>query len=279
MGKVPDLRLKQTIAAQLPFLRRYARALTGTQALGDGYVREWLQRLLRRPIEISPDRTKLQLFQLFHELLPEISGPADVSEDGGSTDVVQQRVRERVASLPVGHRQALLLVQTEGFSNAEAAAILQIKQSELEARLDAAWSELRRQKSTRALIIEDEPLIALDIAGIVNELGHEVSGIATSSSQAVELAKAKMPGLILADIQLDDGSTGINAVEKILASSEVPVVFVTAFPERLLTGERLEPTFVVTKPFDNDTLKVVISQALFCGASFPSSASGGPRAA
>ena len=77
------------------------------------------------------------------------------------------------------------------------------------------------------------------------------------------MAKANPPGLVLADIQLKDGSTGIMAVHEILKSIEVPVVFVTAFPERLLTGEALEPAFVVTKPFDGTTLKVAISQALF----------------
>ncbi len=134
----------------------------------------------------------------------------------------------------------------------------------MEKRLEQAWSELKSQPVTRILIIEDEPVIALDIAQTVSGLGHQVTGIASRASDAVRQARKTPPGLVLADIQLADGSSGIAAVQEILKSSEVPVIFVTAFPERLLTGEALEPAFVVTKPFDATTLKVAISQALFC---------------
>lgn len=69
--------------------------------------------------------------------------------------------------------------------------------------------------------------------------------------------------MVLADIQLADGSSGIDAVNDILAASAIPVIFITAFPEHLLTGERPEPTFLVTKPFDENMVKALISQALF----------------
>ena len=72
-----------------------------------------------------------------------------------------------------------------------------------------------------------------------------------------------MPKMILADIQLADGSSGIDAVNDILSTEALPVIFITAFPERLLTGERPEPTFLVTKPFNPDMVKALISQALF----------------
>jgi CheY-like chemotaxis protein len=71
---------------------------------------------------------------------------------------------------------------------------------------------------------------------------------------------------VLADIQLADGSSGIDAVKDILARLDVPVIFITAFPERLLTGERPEPTFLITKPFQRSTVKAAISQALFFNA-------------
>jgi CheY-like chemotaxis protein len=73
----------------------------------------------------------------------------------------------------------------------------------------------------------------------------------------------KKPGLVLADIQLADGSSGLDAVNEMLKSFSVPVVFITAYPERLLTGERPEPAFLITKPFQPETVKAVISQALF----------------
>ena len=52
----------------------------------------------------------------------------------------------------------------------------------------------------------------------------------------------------------------------ILVEFQVPVIFITAFPERLLTGERPEPTFLITKPFQRSTVKAAISQALFFDA-------------
>ena len=69
--------------------------------------------------------------------------------------------------------------------------------------------------------------------------------------------------LVLADIQLADGSSGLDAVNEILRSVSLPVIFVTAFPQRLLTGTRPEPTFLITKPFQAENVKAVISQALF----------------
>jgi CheY-like chemotaxis protein len=81
--------------------------------------------------------------------------------------------------------------------------------------------------------------------------------------EAVAQALARRPGLVLADIQLADDSSGIDAVKDILHEFSVPVIFITAFPERLLTGERPEPTFLITKPFQRSTVKAAIAQALF----------------
>ena len=69
-------------------------------------------------------------------------------------------------------------------------------------------------------------------------------------------------GLVLADIQLADGSSGIDAVQDILALAPVPAIFITAFPERLLTGHRVEPTFLISKPFRENTVRAAISQSL-----------------
>ncbi|MGE8941666.1 hypothetical protein ACO2I3_07125 [Leptospira interrogans] len=71
------------------------------------------------------------------------------------------------------------------------------------------------------------------------------------------------PGLVLADIQLADGSSGLDAVNDLLGQCQVPVIFITAYPEKLLTGEKPEPTFLITKPYQPETLRATISQALF----------------
>jgi DNA-directed RNA polymerase specialized sigma24 family protein/CheY-like chemotaxis protein len=257
-----DSALKHQIVQHLPYLRRYARALTGSQTVGDNYIRGCLETLLQEPTFMAAGPSvPVQLFKLFHRFARTVEVSTD--EIAKLADPVERRVGERLVALAPIDRQALLLVHQEGFSPAEAGEILGVSVDEVGKRIDDAWASLKRQPTTEVLIIEDEPVIALDVEESVKSLGHHVTGIANRASQAIAMAKAAPPGLVLADIQLKDGSTGITAVREILKSIEVPVVFVTAFPERLLTGEALEPAFVVTKPFDGTTLKVAISQALF----------------
>ncbi|MGE0715924.1 MAG: response regulator [Alphaproteobacteria bacterium] len=262
---------KAQIVAQLPHLRRYARALTGSQPRGDALVRTTLEAFVAasasRPVEES---IRLALFRCFHNVSGELRVPRAARLGAQSGDVealVQQRVEERVGELPLPDREPLLLVHTEGFTRGEAAKILGLSEETLSTRLERAWAALAGEARARVLIIEDEPVIALDVAGIVADMGHHVAGIAGRSGEAIALAHTERPDLVLADIQLEDGSTGIAVVAEILRSAEVPVVFVTAFPERLLTGERVEPAFVVAKPFEPETLQVAVSQALFCARS------------
>ena len=151
----------------------------------------------------------------------------------------------------------------EGFSLDQAARILDAGKSEISELIDQAAADIALQVRTDVLIIEDEPLIAMDLKKLVENLGHRVSGIARTHQQAVKLAAKSRPGLVLADIQLADDSSGIDAINEILTTMEVPVIFITAFPERLLTGQRPEPAFLITKPFMPDMLKAIIGQALF----------------
>ena len=160
-------------------------------------------------------------------------------------------------------RQALLLTAMEGFTPEDTAYLIEVDADEVEALVAEALAEIEKQTRARVLIIEDEPIIAMDIETIVRDLGHDVTGVAVTRDEAVALAMEDRPGLVLADIQLADDSSGIDAVKDILAEFEVPVIFITAFPERLLTGERPEPTFLITKPFQRSTVKAAISQALF----------------
>ena len=81
--------------------------------------------------------------------------------------------------------------------------------------------------------------------------------------EALAVVATRKPGLVLADIQLADGSSGIDAVNDILSEFSVPVIFITAYPEKLLTGDRPEPTYLVTKPFLESAVKAAISQAMF----------------
>ena len=247
------------IIRHLPYLRRYARAITGSQAHGDQYIRVALEAIVAEPERLDGDgNLKVRLFKLFHEVWSII----DVGIRGARKDRGGVAIEAHLAALPPRERQALLLVSLEQFTLEQAAEILAESREEVSVLVGRARDDLKRQRATTVLIIEDEPIIALDIAGIVTDMGHKVVGTAAREDDALAIAQATRPGLVLADIQLEDGDSGIDAVQAILRVINVPIVFVTAFPERLLTGERPEPTFLVTKPFDPDTLRVTIAQAL-----------------
>jgi CheY-like chemotaxis protein len=163
-------------------------------------------------------------------------------------------------------RQAFLLMTVEEFPIRETAKILGVSEAEASNLITQAGREIAEQVATDILIIEDEPIIAMDIEQLVRSLGHSVTAVARTKSEAVTSAETKRPGMVLADIQLADGSSGIDAVNDILTTFKLPVIFITAYPERLLTGERPEPTFLITKPFQPEIVKAVISQALFFDA-------------
>jgi CheY-like chemotaxis protein len=165
--------------------------------------------------------------------------------------------------LPSNDRAALLLTAVEGFSLAEAGVILGETPEEIEQSIVSTQLTIEEQLASRVLIIEDESVIALDLENLVTELGHKVAGIAATKDEAVSKARAQKPGLVLADINLGEGGSGVDAVVEILRSFDIPVIFVTAYPERLLTGERPEPTYLITKPFLPETVQATIGQALF----------------
>lgn len=253
--------LSTRIAAHLPFLRRYARALTGSQNSGDAYVTAVLEALIA-DVSIFPaaSNDRVALYKLFSNLYGSVG--VEIS-DQPSPFAWEQRAQANLQTLPPEPRQAFLLASVEGFQPAEIAEILDLAEAAVPELLDRASTEISRQVATEIMIIEDEPLIAMDIEDMVKSLGHRVTGIARTRTEAVALFEKTRPKMVLADIQLADGSSGIDAVNDILHSSAIPVIFITAFPERLLTGERPEPTFLVTKPFNPDMVKALISQALF----------------
>jgi CheY-like chemotaxis protein len=252
--------LVDSIGPHLPYLRRYARALTGSQESGDAYVRAALAALAAGEREIDPHLSpKTALYQLFHAIW-ETNGPAlDPDPETGPGKDASARLL-KIAPI---NRQALLLTAMEGFSHADAAQIMRRDVQEIEGMITGAQRDIETELATDVLIIEDEPVIAADIEGIVRSLGHDVTAVARTRREAMKAVRVKIPGLVLADIQLADGSSGIDAVKDILGIANAPVIFITAFPERLLTGERPEPTYLITKPFLPESVKAAIGQALF----------------
>jgi DNA-directed RNA polymerase specialized sigma24 family protein/CheY-like chemotaxis protein len=253
--------LSHAIAEHLPYLRRYARALCGTQKSGDAYVRACLEAIVADTSVLDPTASpRVGLYRLFHTLWATTNVEARaLASAGGDTGASVER---RLGQLTPAHRQALLLTAMEGFNVSDTARILGVAEDQVKGMVGQAVREISDQPSTKVLIIEDEPIISLDLQSIVREMGHTVAAIATTRDEAVRAARKTEPGLVLADIKLADGSSGIDAVRQILSEVQVPIVFITAYPERLLTGERPEPTFLVTKPFVPETVRVAVSQAL-----------------
>ncbi len=258
------------IAPELPYLRRFARALCGTQDSGDQFVVQTLEAIIADNglfnTKLSPKVALYQVFLKIWNALP-LNRDTEPLSPGPRTSTDQRL--EQITPVP---RQAFLLTAVEEFSEPEVASILGKSEIDVRNLIQSAATEISAQISSRIMIIEDEPMIALDIETLISDIGHTSAGIATTRDEALALAKSSRPDLILSDIQLADGSSGIDAVADISKVLNVPVIFITAYPERLLTGERAEPAFLITKPFQPSMVKAIVSQALFFSAGQPAAA-------
>ena len=239
-----SLRREDLIRA-LPYARRYARALTGSQSVGDGLVAEALKEMLADTGTGDPRQI------MFGNVTRRFNSSATPSVGSSGLSAKQ--------------RQLLLLTSLEELSVEQAAPLLDMAVADAAGQLRLARDQLRASAATDVLIIEDEPIIAMDIEELVQNCGHRVVGVAATEAEAVAIAAREKPGLILADINLGIGGDGSSAVARILKYHKAPVIFVTAYPERLLTGEALEPAFVITKPFEPVTLAIATYQAVTGG--------------
>jgi len=227
----------------LPFARRYARALAGSQPRGDAVVAEALRSGL------PPVAGHLALYAGVSARFPE---PAEAAPAGDG--------------MSMRRRQLLLLTALEDLSLPDAAVVVGLSREDAQAELAEARRILRDAAATDVLVIEDEPIIALDVGQLVEGCGHRVVGVASSEAEAVELARSTRPGLILADVNLGPGGDGISAVQRIMREQQVPVIFVTAYPERLLTAAgQVEPAFIIAKPFEPLALAIATYQATSLG--------------
>lgn len=240
----PVMSAVENFGPHLPILRRYARAMTGSQASGDACVRAALEAILAAPRQISAlYPPKVELFRLFHAVWEPLA-PA-----------LSLKTRPT--------RSALLLTAIEGLDLDEAGIVLRKSPADITREIALARAEIEQESRGHVLIIEDDPMIAMHLQNLVEDLDHKVLGIATTRVEAMALAKQETPDLILADIRLADGSSGVEAVKDILDLFDIPAIFITAFPEQLLSGEGPEPTYLVTKPFLPETITATISQAMF----------------
>ena len=260
--------LGEQVANNLPYLRRYARALTGSQSTGDAFVRQTLEAALADDdLKASLADGRVPLYRAFNKIWA--SAHMEVAGAGTGASDHEAAAHDRLSTITPLNRQALLLTTLEDFSIDQAAEIMDLDNDSVQKLVQEAVEEIDRESATSVLIIEDEPLISMQLEDLVTSLGHEICGTAATRTQAQEVVAQRTPGLVLADIQLADGSSGLDAVDDILALDSVPVIFITAYPERLLTGDRPEPTYLVTKPFKEATVRTAISQALFFNSSRP----------
>lgn len=252
--------LAQSISRELPYLRRYARALTGSQTAGDNYAAATLEAILSDRSLMDGEDTRIALFRTFHAIWQSSGQPVETEAQTSR----EARAQAHLRTLTPNSREALLLRTIEELRYDQIAKVMQIEQSEAEELVQIALTEMGQSLAGKAMIIEDETIIAMDLKGIVQAMGHAVTGVARTHKAAVELAHGKRPDLILADIQLADGSSGIDAVNELLRDmGDIPVIFITAFPERLLTGDRPEPAFLISKPYTEEQVRSAVSQAMF----------------
>jgi DNA-directed RNA polymerase specialized sigma24 family protein len=264
MSQLTGPSLADKIGPNLPFLRRYARALTGSQKRGDAYAAATLEAILTEPEQFSDDAApKVALFSVFHSIWMSSGAQLEDEDDG-----LRSHAQRHLSVLTEGTREALLLRTLEEFSPQDIAQIMSHSVHEVEGLLSIAYEEMSKSMAGSVLIIEDEAIIAVDLEGIATDMGHRVTGVARTEDIAVELFKKDPPDLILSDIQLADGSNGIDAVNRITEEAgDIPVIFITAYPERLLTGEGPEPAFLISKPYTEDQVRSAVSQAMFFASS------------
>ena len=252
--------LAAVVAGHLPYLRRYARALTGNQNSGDRYAMAVLEAVLADPSLLNGrDDSKVALFSVLHSVWSSTGEPVDGDDQGLSA-----AAQAHLAKLTPNSREVLLLNSLEGFTLEQVGRIIGVKEDQARELLELALSEMVNTIRGRVMVIEDEAIIAMDLVAIVESMGHDVTGVARTRDEAVALAAEQKPDLVLADIQLADNSSGIDAVNDILSKlPDLPVIFITAFPERLLTGERPEPAFLINKPYSEEQVRSSVSQAMF----------------
>lgn len=258
-----DPKLTETLKARLPYLRRFARALIGDQEVGDALVLSALQQVTKdKSVLDGPLPPVIALYKSFIAIFGGPVGQKCIEELDAENFLLG--CDATLSALTPETRQAFLLTTMEQFTDPEAAQIMDL---DLNVFLDlkkAAHTEVAEQLSASVFIIEDELLVAADLENTVTNLGHLVIGKARTREEAVEKLRSVPADVILSDINLADGSSGIDAVNELLAVQEnVSVIFITAYAERLLTGLRPEPTFLIEKPFTEEQVGATLSQILF----------------
>ncbi len=109
----------------------------------------------------------------------------------------------------------------------------------------------------RILLVEDEPLIAIDLEAILSRLGHEVVGVAETRDEALQIAQETRPDAAFIDVKLRDGFTGIDVAKRLKAEFGLYCAFVTGNAEQIGKCDCV----VVNKPFTATHIELALPGA------------------
>jgi len=247
----------QEILPALPRLRRFARALTGDAEAGDDLVAEVVEETLAASFaEAGCDPLRLLAAML------RLRGTRGAAPPRGDGPV--HPLEAALCGLPERRRRAFLLATLEALPTREVAAVMGVEEPEAAADVAGAREAVGRALAARVLIVEDDALIARDLAETVASMGHRVCGTAATPDEAVAVAEDDEPTLALVDLHLAQGTDGKATVRSLRARhAGLPVIFVTAFAEELERDRALSNEPVIRKPFTRDQIETAITRAVF----------------
>lgn len=239
----------------LGVVRQFSRAVFADRLIGDELMRMTMARVSIDPASSSNSVVDVMSAFLHSWRLALKERPAEpvLFSDAALIDALPEP--------PDDARLLILMVDVMGLTAAQAGRVLGLS-DDPGPLLRLGRQALRLERKARAIVVEDEPLIAADIRGILERLGVEVTGEASSAEDAVRVADQGEPDIILADYNLDGRDTGIDAVLRINENHDCPVVFITGFPDRVLQGDEIEPDFVIAKPYTPENVRAAVVHCL-----------------
>jgi DNA-directed RNA polymerase specialized sigma24 family protein/CheY-like chemotaxis protein len=254
------------LMAQLPYMRRYGRALTGSTTSGDDLVTRAVEAALSEPERYNLESddepvTRRRLYTLLNQLFD--SNPGANPGATASSGEPGHPIETALSSLPERERRVFLLVSLEELSTPHAADVMGVAADEARDALGRAQNAMREQLVANILIVEDDAIIAYDLTETVLGMGHKVCGTAATMEEALAAAAANQPSLALMDLRLAHGGSGITTAQALRETRALPIIFVTAFAEELKQRglDYLGP--VIKKPFTREQIERAITQAVF----------------
>ena len=130
---------------------------------------------------------------------------------------------------------------------------------------------MRMPGEINILLVEDEPILAMDLADRLEEEGYRVVGIANNGRKALKLYQTNTVDLVLCDIVIKGDWDGIETVHQLLAKRSVPIIYLTAMTDRetLERAKHTYPAAYLNKPFQLASLRNAIELAIHNAAERP----------